>query len=358
MSSAPAIALTQLALWYDPARIQTWPAFLASVPDDALAASPTDLGRRFATQRMTSERHSSAFNLVRNLPGLDRRGGRLQLRGVGYLERAPEGYRMTVHGRALASQYVEDPLGSDWVVALADRLLGREPRTRALVGLLSASGAELRFDGGGWFAGSFGKALLSSPGLPPTFPLASSGGGRNLGATLDERAWWCLGDWRQAPLLEGAKDCNLVGLRSDTPSLHDVGLALRAAFEVLLAAGLVKSRGGIASWDAPAAAQVLPDRALEFGWTGPGSGDLVDALAAVLPSLRSPTGHVVASELRMALQERGHADPDRALAAAEADGFVLVYAEDYGQSRHGRGLYGDPRKQLVKLRIVGRGSHP
>ena len=79
MTAPPEIALTQLALWYDPSRIQTWPAFLGSVPDDVVAGSPTDLGRRFATQRMTSERHSSAFNLVRNLPGLERRGGRLQL---------------------------------------------------------------------------------------------------------------------------------------------------------------------------------------------------------------------------------------------------------------------------------------
>jgi hypothetical protein len=30
---------------------------------------------------------------------------------------------------------------------------------------------------------------------------------------------------------------------------------------------------------------------------------------------------------------------------------VLIDAEDYGQSRHGEGLFGEPRKQLVKLRV-------
>lgn len=356
MISTPQIALTQLALWYDPARIQTWPAFLASIPDDAVAGSPTDLGRRFATQRMTSVRHSSAFNLVRNLPGLECRGGRLQLRGVGYLERTTKGYRVSGPGRALRARYLEEPSGAGWVLTLADRLIGHEPRTRALVGLLSAADAELRFDGDAWFAGSYAKASVVSPSHPPTFPFASSGDDPNLRATLGERAWWCLGDWRQDPLLAGATDCLLIGLQSDAPSLHDVGLALRAALEVLLAAGLVKSRDGIAWLDTRAAAGALSGRADEFGWTASEPADLVAALDAVLPILRSPTGHVVASELRAALQERGHADPDRALAQAEAEGVVLVYAEDYGQSRHGRGLYGDPRKQLIKLRIVGRGT--
>ena len=358
MTSTPEIALTQLALWYDPSRIQTWPAFLACVPDAAVAGSPTDLGRQYATKRMTSERHSSAFNLVRNLPGLERRGGRLQLRGVGYLRRSPEGYRVSPAGRALAELFESEPSGTEWVLSLADRLLGCEPRTRALVGLLSEQGAELRFDGDTWFAGSYAKVIISAPGRPDLAPLASDGDLQTLGGVLTGRAWWCLGDWRQDPQLEGAADCRLVGLRSEAPSLHDVGLALRAACEVMLAAGLLKARGGIAWLDMRVAAEALPARAADLNWATGDTLDLVDALAAVLPHLRSPTGHVVASELRAALQERGHSDPDRALAEAETEGTVLVYAEDYGQSRHGRGLYGDPRKQLVKLRIVGRGSHP
>ena len=357
MIATPEIALTQLALWYDSSRIQTWPSFLASIPDDAVAGSPTDLGRRFATQRMTSNRHSSVYDLVRNLPGLECRGGRLQLRGLGYLRRGPEGYSVSPAGRALAERFEADPSGSPWVLSLADRLVGCEPRTRALVGLLSGQGVELRFDGDGWFAGSYAKASVVAPGCPDLAPFASDVDIPSLGEALATRAWWCLGDWRQDPLLEGATDCRFVGHRSHTLSLHHLGPALRAACEVLLAAGLLTSRDGVAWLDARAAAEALPARAAEFGWVASGALGLVEALGAVLPGLRSPTGHVVASELRAALQERGHPDPDRALAEAEAEGTILVYAEDYGQSRHGRGLYGDPRKQLVKLRLVGRGSH-
>ena len=45
------VALTQLVLWYDATRIQTWPSFLADVPPGMSFKAPTDFGRRFATKR-------------------------------------------------------------------------------------------------------------------------------------------------------------------------------------------------------------------------------------------------------------------------------------------------------------------
>jgi len=60
----------------------------------------------------------------------------------------------------------------------------------------------------------------------------------------------------------------------------------------------------------------------------------------------------VASELRRVLEQRGIEDPDGEIARLEAAGRLIIVAESYGQSRHGEGLYGDPRKQLVKIRIL------
>ncbi len=349
-----AISLTQLALWYDPTRIQTWPHFLASLAEGAVARTPTDLGREYATARMTSPRHASAFNLVRNLPGLEARGRQLQLRGVGLLERLDRGYRVSRSGRKLAGAYRTAPDGSAWPRMLADLLLGREPRIRAFVRLLSKPDATLVFDRDGWFAGSYRLARIESAGQPDSYPLDGAEGRLTLRERLGDDAWWCLGDWRRAALLEGATDCRFRGVRGDAISLHDIGLALRAACEVLLVVGLLRTAGGAVRLDLPAAASLLPERAEDFGWPleTQESGGLLPALAELLPMLRSPTGHVVASELRAALRDRGVVDPDRAIAAAECEGRVHVYAEDYGQSRHGSGLFGDPRKQLVKLRIV------
>jgi hypothetical protein len=349
------IALTQLALWYDPTRIQTWPSFLASLPEGVTAKSPTDLGRSFATKRMTSNRHSAAYNLVRNLTGLEIRGAQLQLRGVGFLEYSPDGYRVSSRGRKLGNTYSKNPDGTDWLHQLVDALLGREPRTRAFVKLLSGQGAALVFDGGSWFEGPYRRARLERTGEPDTFPLDASDEHPTLREPLTEDAWWCLGDWRTDPILEGTASCNFRGIRDDRFSLHDIGLALRAACEALNMAKVLGTTGGTIQLDTTAVIDLFPHRAAEFGWIREEitDSDLISILAEVLPNLRIPTGHVIASELRSELQTKGIRDPDRAIAAAESEGRLLIYAEDYGQSRHGMGLFGDPRKQLVKLRIVG-----
>jgi hypothetical protein len=66
---------------------------------------------------------------------------------------------------------------------------------------------------------------------------------------------------------------------------------------------------------------------------------------------------VIASELRDELHRCGIENPDREIAKLEAAGLVRIEAEDYGQRRHGIGLYSDPRKQLIKIRIVS-GAQP
>src|SRR5256885_16746302 len=87
MGEPARVALTQLVLWYDATRIQTWPSFLADVPPGTSFKAPTDFGRRFATRRMTDDRHAAAEKITRNLPGLEEISGKPVLRGVGLLER-------------------------------------------------------------------------------------------------------------------------------------------------------------------------------------------------------------------------------------------------------------------------------
>jgi len=65
---------------------------------------------------------------------------------------------------------------------------------------------------------------------------------------------------------------------------------------------------------------------------------------------------LIASELRDELRHRGIENPDREIAKLEASGLVRIEAEDYGQRRHGVGLYSDPRKQLIKIRVVSGGQ--
>lgn len=79
----------------------------------------------------------------------------------------------------------------------------------------------------------------------------------------------------------------------------------------------------------------------------------VAVLRQAVAELASDTGYCVASELRERMLRAGVANPDKAIAELIGRGLVCLDAWDYGQMRHGEGLYGDPRMQLVKLRVFG-----
>lgn len=353
------IALTQLVLWYDATRIQTWPAFLAEVPQETSLKSPTDFGRRFATNRMTDDRHAAAEKLTRNLPGLEEVNGKLILRGLGLLDRKDGVYRVSTSGRRLAEAYTTNKGEGAWVAQLAKLLITREPRTRVIFWLLVQPGAGLTFAADTWFGGSLQKAQIEIPGIAPVAPFSTKNKGSSLRAAIAERTWWALGAWREHPLLGGSTDCQFVGQLGNEFSLHDVGLALRAAFEVLLHFGALRANGGRCWADLDVVRSKLGSELVEdFGIERhmPQTESLPRLLNAVIEKLKSDTGYVIASELRDELHRCGIDNPDREIAKLEAAGVVRIDAEDYGQRRHGVGLYSDPRKQLIKIRVVSGGN--
>ncbi|MCI0390297.1 MAG: hypothetical protein MOB07_16225 [Acidobacteria bacterium] len=353
------VILTQLVLWYDPARIQSWPAFLSKIPEGTALKSPTDFSRLFVTNRMTDNRHAAAEKMGRNLPGLESHKGRLILRGLGLIDVQENGYALTAEGRQLAQAYVDDPKGPDWVRYLARLLLTREPRTRVVMRYFSAAGAVLRFERASWFGGSFRMARIETDGetIAPFAPEDDEA--PSLRSVLQLNAWWSLGAWRNHPLLTGTESCRFVGQFRDAFSLKDIGLALRCPFEALLQLGVIQKADGECWLDAAAATRELgADLAEEFGWKSDArSESFPELLDRLVSELRSDTGFIVASELRQALLKHGVENPDREIARLESRGGVVIEAEDFGQTRHGEGLFGEPRKQLVKLRVeAGSGS--
>ena len=358
MPNSAAIGLTQLVLWYDATRIQAWPVLLTSIPEDLILRSATDFGRRFETQRMTDTRHAAAEKIVRNLPGLECRKGRLVLKGLGLLTLTPEGYRLSHDGSLLKQAYLSDPRGKEWARLLGRLLLMREPRTRVLMRLLSQPEAELVFDGDGWFAGSVRRAHVKTQsglvfpfvGDHPEYP--------SLRTLLREHSWWSLGEWRSDRLLDGTDNCHYTGTLQKELSLHDVSLALRGAFEILLHLGVLDISSDRCRLNPAACARELgKDLAADLGWASDGSSADIEAiLAGLIGDLRSDTGYVIASEIREGLRRAGIPNPDGEIARLQAEGRLVIESEEYGQPRHGEGLFGEPRKQMVQLRLLSR-SH-
>lgn len=354
MNNTVDITLSQLVLWYDGTRIQSWPAMLAKSDPQVVLMSATEFGREHVTDRMTDDRHAAAEKITRNLPGLERKGSRLVLRGIGLLERVDGGYRLSEEGRKLAQAYREEPEGARWVRILGRMFLTREPRTRTLIGLLSRDDSRLLFKGTGWWSGSLRHAVVHLSDGARVAPFAQAESPLpNLRTVINERPWWSLGDWRNHPLVGGANDCRFIGQMKTSFSIHDVSLALRASCEVLVHLGVLRWQEGECWLDQDIATREFgAELASDFGWrvirsTKP----LWQTINDLLPGLRADTGFVVVSELRDRMRQHGVENPDREIARLEAEGHLVIEATDFGQGRHGVGLYEDPSKQLIKLRV-------
>lgn len=354
MTELVAIALPQLVLWYDSTRIQTWPSVMAKVEDNRVFSSTRAFGKEYCTDRLTDSGHSAADNVTKNLPGLERKGERLALRGIGLLEKFTGGYRISEAGTQLGQEYHADSTGKTWVTTLGRLLLLREPRTRVLTKLLSEPGAELYFTDDEWWGGSITRATINYRDGRQVLPFSDREEQMpTLRDAIKSDAWWALGEWRGHELLDGADNCEFVGQAKEDFSLHAVSVALRAACEVLLLLGVIVHQGDRCWLDHNAAVETFGTAlANDFDWQSVGQKkSLQEWIIQFADDLRLDTGYIVASELRDRLRQQGFENPDREIARLESEGRIVIEATDYGQSRHGVGLYDDPSKQLIKLRV-------
>jgi hypothetical protein len=355
MSEPAVVALTKLFLWNDATRLQTWPKLLAQLEPDEEFDSMTDLVRKHVSSRVVDAKHPVHLDIARSLGGIEAQAGRILLRGVGLLEKGEKAYGLSAEGVKLVNLYRGDSAGVGWIQHLGKVLVTREPRLRAVLRALSRDGATLVFSGGDWYEGSLERHHLFVPGEEPLFIFRDQPDDQKLRSWLKDDAWWALGLWRQHPLLSGYSSACLVGQKKLDFSLHGIGSRLRPAFEILAYLGVVRRLGSEAWIDHDTAIKTFGrEVAHDFGWT---STELekeqspAEILGSELDRLKLDTGFVIASELREGLHRRGIENPDKLVADMIKDGLVVLEGQDYGQGRHGRGLYGDPSKQLIRLRI-------
>lgn len=360
MSVLANIALNKLLLWYDPTRLQSWPRLLVNVSEDEVFSSMTDFTKRHISDRSVDKKHSAYIDLARGLPGLESTPRGFLLRGVGFFEKEALGYRLSRAGYELAESYRRNPRSDEWIKHLARALVGGEPRLRILIKQLSGEGTCLAFPGGAWFQGSVESIQFIAPGECPVCPFRDKLGDQALRNWLVNDSWWALGVWREHPLLDGFSDAHFVGQLKPNFTLDRIGLHMRPALEVLVYLGVIRHLGSEAWLDMDAAAEVLGDTiAADFGWKRDEKSrtlSTIQILANEVDRLRLDTGFVIASELREALHQCGIQNPDKAIADFIKNGLATIDAQEYGQERHGRGLYGDPDKQLIRLRILSQSN--
>jgi hypothetical protein len=353
------VRLTKLFLWVEAARFEVYPELVSRLDPDRVYRAMREVAQVALGSRMADSKNMTRDDLTFNLPGWGPpRQGDPVLKGIGLLENRNGGYALSAEGSCLGTLYREKPRENAWKVELARILLSREPRTRVLIRLLAEDGASLRFSQPEWFGGSYREAALESgASVYHPFP-GKKGPGGDMQSLLNHFGRWALGAWASDDPVRDADSVVFAGTGGPSVSTNDLGMALRGPLELFLNLHLVRESEGIVSWDHRRASELLPsDLVRDLGGPVIETSSVEHLAVRLIDELAADDGFVVASELRDALQSNGIEAPDKQLADLMARGVIRLEAYDYGQARHGKGLFDDPRKQLVKFRVNNGNSN-
>ena len=349
------VRLTKLFLWVEAARFQTYPELMSKLDPDRIYSGTQEVAKAAAGSRDVGRRNVSRDEVAINLPGWGKsRQGDPVLRGVGLLEQRNGGYAVSPLGRQIAGLFTEEPQQNGWKSELARILLQREPRTRTIVGFLNREGATLTFAKSGWFTGAYKDVLLEHDdekwapfaGNPPTDP--------GLQTLLNRTGKWALGEWGNDAQFRDVEEIQFTGTTKRLLSVSGLGVAMRGPFELFLHLGLVSESDGVVTWEHQRASELLPVELIDDlgGQHFAPPESTASKVVRLINELAADDGYVVASELREALHSEGVRSPDKEISSLIEGGVIRLEAYDYGQSRHGQGLFDDPRKQLVKFRVL------
>jgi hypothetical protein len=348
--------LTKLFLWVEAARFEAYPELMSRLDPEHVYRGMKAVARLVLGSRNVDGKNLTRDDLTFNLPGWGPcRNGDPVLKGIGLLENRNGGYVLSAEGHRLGTLYHENPRENTWKVELARILLTREPRTRVLVRLLTQAGSSLRFSQPGWFAGPYRSSVLETEAGKYHVLSGKTGPGGDMPALLDKEGKWALGAWERDEPVRDAESIMFAGTTGPTFSTNDLGMALRGPLELFLNLQLVQESGGVVWWNHRRASELLPAELVrDLGGPLPDAASLAEMTVRLINELTADDGFLVASELRDALRQRGVPAPDKQVAELMEQGIIRLEAFDYGQARHGQGLFEDPRKQLVKFRVTRR----
>lgn len=343
------IRLSKLFLWPEPGRFQAYPEFLRSVDPNEKYLHMADLARKAGGHRMLDNRHVKFENIVRNLPGLEHNKlSEPVIRGIGIFRKEDGGYSLSSWGKQLREEYLSDLTGIGWKITLAKLILLGEPRIRVIIKVLSNTDGILSLPQNGFFTGSYRQAVLVSEGnmYRPFVDIKSSPD--NIQNLLNEHGTWALGMWQKE--LPESSFVSYEGVNKKQITIDNLSIAVKAAFILFRHLELVNEQGGQIKWNIEKASQLLgSELAVDFGWRADSNLNLLEVVNTLISRLKADNGFLVTSQLLSGLEQQGIEQPEKELVRLMDQGLIRLEAWDYGQSRHGRGLFGDPMKQLVKF---------
>ncbi|MDD5367597.1 MAG: hypothetical protein PHQ40_00810 [Anaerolineaceae bacterium] len=375
------LGLTKLYLWPEAGRFQTYPQALARLstnPELLHGATRRQIGELLFRLAYVKGRKPLRENVLTNIFGaVQINADKLVLRGVNLFRRSEPNHLRPISGGwlmqwetqddlwlptleavALGTAYRDDPIGSTWVLLLAEQLARYDVRIRLVLGLL-AEGWRLVFAGGGFFLGVHRLARLVGKGQSLAL-FEKDAALFNL--LLEQRRWQAIGPWWQADLAgQGytlAEDFHLEGVQNTPPSTNKLNYNLRNGLTVFKHLDLLVNLGDGWGWNEALAERLLSAQLVsDLGVKVPAQEalSLLQALQQAASELADSAGFVIADQLAARWLELC------GLTSAEQtpfDDFIRrsLYADQVrilethpGQPRMGRGLLGNSDQRRVRL---------
>lgn len=375
------LGLNKLFLWSEAQRFQTYPQALAKLTPDRTYTRRQIAEELFGLVYLDSGK-ARRENLLTNLfGGLQIAPDKYLLRGINLFRRlTPDGSQrvsgMTVWERAdddweptpatwqLAESYRAGPQGTAWQALLAEQLARYEPRTRALLHLLSHDHT-LQFESPEFFAGNTQRTLLISQNeVYELFGEQGQAYNRLLFDNLDIAIgpWWR--DEIEAAGFHLAESFELQGAVNRPPSTNYINSAMKTALYVFYALEILIEDHGVWRMDKSAFQRHLSqelslDLLGEVDAKSQTRRSEWDVLAHILTELAGECGFVIAAEVLQRWGDRNAITPANRAATFDAlirrglyEGRVEILERHPGQPRMGRGLLNDDNMRLVKLRVL------
>lgn len=345
------IHLTTDLFWTDTSSIERWPEILLKLPTNIESKSKVDVARDYLNYKTDEKGRIVRADEVYGLFGLEGNSSKLVISGCNLIEKTDKGYSLTEEASNLVKAYEED---KGWETKLAEQLLKYSIRVRALViGMISGSG--IFFEGG--FLKNNSKAYIIIEN-EKYFILNKSNNIKNLNSLMHLYSKQVLGPfWAKKLEISEMEDVELRGLNKKEPSLKQIGSYCKMPILLFEYLDWFIDRGdGKYQINKDKLKEDVSEDVYESLFLGDSLNEL-DLLKDLIRELQDTRGFFpieeVGERLRIKLDPENKEPSSRwidrfFMEGSEKGKFKIVDSEQ-GQPRHGRGLLGDIKKQLIKL---------
>lgn len=345
------IHLTTDFFWTDTSSIERWPEILLKLPINIESKTRVDVARDYLNYKTDEKGRIIRADEVYGLFGLEGNGSKLVISGCNLIEKSDKGYSLSEDAINLVKAYEDD---NSWEIKLAEQLLKYSIRVRAIaIGLINGEGI--------YFEGSFLKNNNKAYILiddEKYFILNKNSEVRNLNNLMYLFSKQALGPYWSVNLgISDTEDVEIRGLNKKKPSLKQIGSYCKMPLLLFDYLGWFVDKGdGKYQINKDKMKEDIEEDIYKSLMIDDLSNE-VDILKALIKEEQDIRGlfpiELVGGKLREKINPESKESSgrwiDRYFMEGTEKGKFKIVDSEQGQPRHGRGLLGDIKKQLIKL---------